>query len=226
MERIIDHMYEEIHGPPPETPNGSNDTPRLRNRRRRREIAEETQDPLPVSPLGRIVTPRTRHRRHRKEIATEIQTDLPEEMSSTSDVHYDASSEWINSDKSDDDNIFIQSQVHYTNSDKNTVSAVCERNSVHDEAIQDEQCGQLSAKDCTAKTPEEHIHLSPERNLSSPFIEQDGCNWPYIDQYTEALMERVKCNPTGLYCHPCTWERRDYFEYLLTIGKIQCTLTK
>lgn len=30
-------MYEEIHGPAPHTPNGSPDTPRLRNRRRRKE---------------------------------------------------------------------------------------------------------------------------------------------------------------------------------------------
>ncbi|XP_045166682.2 uncharacterized protein LOC123530058 isoform X2 [Mercenaria mercenaria] len=37
MEKIIDKMYEEIHGPVPQTPNGSRDTPRSRNRRRRKE---------------------------------------------------------------------------------------------------------------------------------------------------------------------------------------------
>ncbi|KAH3816487.1 uncharacterized protein LOC127832259 isoform X2 [Dreissena polymorpha] len=35
IERIIDTMYEQIHGPVPHTPNGSSDTPRTRNRRRR-----------------------------------------------------------------------------------------------------------------------------------------------------------------------------------------------
>ena len=31
-------MYDQIHSPPPSTPNGSRDTPRLRNRRRQHEL--------------------------------------------------------------------------------------------------------------------------------------------------------------------------------------------
>ena len=34
-------MYEEIHGPVPQTPNGSRDTPRSRNRRRRKGESNE-----------------------------------------------------------------------------------------------------------------------------------------------------------------------------------------
>ncbi|KAL4227024.1 hypothetical protein ACF0H5_015000 [Mactra antiquata] len=42
MERIIDKMYEQIHGPVPRTPNGSRETPRVRNRRRRKETSDES----------------------------------------------------------------------------------------------------------------------------------------------------------------------------------------
>ena len=70
MERIIGRMYVEINGPPPETPNGTSDTPRMRNRRRRRELASESDTKL---------------------------TDNSDEL------HYDASSEWIVSDASDDE---------------------------------------------------------------------------------------------------------------------------
>ncbi|KAH3846355.1 hypothetical protein DPMN_088656 [Dreissena polymorpha] len=35
IERVIDTMYEQIHGPVPHTPNGSSDTPRTRNRQSR-----------------------------------------------------------------------------------------------------------------------------------------------------------------------------------------------
>ena len=38
-------MYEKIHGPIPQTPNGSHDTPRLRNRKHRDKSADSEQVP-------------------------------------------------------------------------------------------------------------------------------------------------------------------------------------
>ena len=69
MERIIGHMYQEINGPTPETPNGTIDTPRMRNRRRRRGFLSKSD--------------------------TQVNSNPPD---STAELHYDASSEWVPSD--------------------------------------------------------------------------------------------------------------------------------
>ena len=71
-------MYIQIHGNPSETPNGISDTPRMRNRRRRREL----------------VTSGTKADGLK---AGEKETDY------SNDLHYDASSEWLLSDASDEE---------------------------------------------------------------------------------------------------------------------------
>ena len=79
MERIIGRMYVEIHGNPPETPNGTSDTPRMRNRRRRRQLVSkgDTKD--------------------------EQWDEEGEEEEDSNELHYDASSEWILSEASDEE---------------------------------------------------------------------------------------------------------------------------
>ena len=169
MERIIDHMYEEIHGPIPETPNGSSDTPRMRNRRRRNEIASGSQ------------------------------TKCADGIASSSDLHYDASSEWVASDKSEDDEPIITSEigVRPDRPERTAASANFERSSVHFVQARDVQSAQLPCDNRDVFS--EQLSCGPERSQSSPFMDRDECNWPFLDQYREELLERVKSSPTGKF---------------------------
>ena len=47
MDRILDKMYQKIHGPVPQTPNGSHDTPRMRNMKWRTSEMENKEGQSP-----------------------------------------------------------------------------------------------------------------------------------------------------------------------------------
>lgn len=51
MEKILDRMYEKIHGPAPKCPNGSRDTPRMRNRKQREHISAEPGQDGETTPI-------------------------------------------------------------------------------------------------------------------------------------------------------------------------------
>ena len=226
MERIIGHMYEEIHGPAPATPNGTSDTPRMRNRRRRRQLACRSE--------------------------TKLTDNDPDSL----DLHYDASSEWMTSDKSDDEitiDVFknqrrksshgterhaysagyerrllsstmmevrsaqqatkyhsLQAPIHRSFDpsiiDKRPLSsAVAEVRSAYEAPVQ--QSVQTVIHLSTDQSVKESYPPADEYRLETPLKEEcmpdknvdDMCTWPYLDQYREQIMERVKCSPTGLY---------------------------
>lgn len=223
MERIIGHMYEEIHGPAPATPNGTSDTPRMRNRRRRRQLASRSE--------------------------TKLTDNDPDSL----DLHYDASSEWMTSDKSDDEiaidickngrrksshrierNAYsagcerrplsstmmevrsaqqatkyhsLQAPIHQPFDpsviDKRPIrSAVAEVRNVHQAHIQQsvQTAMHLSADQTVKESYPPADECRPETPLKEDFRPDknvdDMCTWPYLDQYREQIMERVKCNPT------------------------------
>ncbi|WAR25062.1 hypothetical protein MAR_010766 [Mya arenaria] len=119
VERILDSMYEQIHGPAPHTPNGTRDTPRIRNRRRRNLDGDGNCTPT-------------------------SQGGNSDEESGSIPLHYDASEEWTSStDVIGVSSSSGQQPVHQSNSQNYFTYTNTDRCSKYDDSAKD---GKLTNK--------------------------------------------------------------------------------